>query len=359
MSIAERAQAEQEYLVARRRDFHAHPEISMQEFRTAQRIEEELDKLGIPHQRSGATGVYAEIKGAKPGTGVIALRADIDALAITETHEVPYKSQTPGVMHACGHDSHAAALLGAAKLLEAERQNFGGTIRLFFQPGEEIGKGAKEFIRDGHLDGVQRVFGLHAASDLPVGTIGVTPGSNNAAVDGFRIIVHGVNAHVSTPQLGADALYIASQIVVAAQALTTRTLTPETRAAVRQQLDALAKQTAALYGAEAEVEWTDITPALINPAAFSAQVAAQAGKLDGVTVTTNRPVSLGGDNFAEYQQKVPGVYAYLGTRDPENPNTALAHHNDGFDIGEKALPYGAALYAQVALWWLQEGAEQA
>ena len=288
MSIAERAQAEQEYLVARRRDFHAHPEISMQEFRTAQRIEEELDKLGIPHQRSGATGVYAEIKGAKPGTGVIALRADIDALAITETHEVPYKSQTPGVMHACGHDSHAAALLGAAKILEAERQNFGGTIRLFFQPGEEIGKGAKEFIRDGHLDGVQRVFGLHAASDLPVGTIGVTPGSNNAAVDGFRIIVHGVNAHVSTPQLGADALYIASQIVVAAQALTTRrhaptepmvigigtlqagtaynivaghaelegttrTLTPETRAAVRQQLDALAKQTAALYGAEAEV----------------------------------------------------------------------------------------------------------
>ena len=394
MSIAERAQAEQEYLVARRRDFHAHPEISLQEFRTAQRIEEELDKLGIPHQRSGATGVYAEIKGAKPGTGVIALRADIDALAITETHEVPYKSQTPGVMHACGHDSHAAALLGAAKILEAERQNFGGTIRLFFQPGEEIGKGAKEFIRDGHLDGVQRVFGLHAASDLPVGTIGVTPGSNNAAVDGFRIIVHGVNAHVSTPQLGADALYIASQIVVAAQALTTRrhaptepmvigigtlqagtaynivaghaelegttrTLTPETRAAVRQQLDALAKQTAALYGAEAEVEWTDITPALINPAAFSAQVAAQAGKLDGVTVITNRPVSLGGDNFAEYQQKVPGVYAYLGTRDPENPNTALAHHNDGFDIGEKALPYGAALYAQVALWWLQEGAEQA
>jgi len=107
------------------------------------------------------------------------------------------------------------------------------------------------------------------------------------------------------------------------------------------------------------VEWTDITPALINPADFSADVQAQARKLEGVNVITNRPVSLGGDNFAEYQQKVPGVYAYLGTRDPENPNTALAHHNDGFDLGEKALPYGTALYAQVALWWLQEGAEQA
>ena len=227
-----------------------------------------------------------------------------------------------------------------------------------------------------------------------MGTIGVTAGSNNAAVDGFKIIVHGVNAHVSTPQLGADALYVASQIVVAAQALTTRrhvptepmvigigtlnagtaynivaghaelegttrTLTPETRAAVREQIDALAKQTAALYGATADVEWTDITPALINPADFSADVQAQARKLEGVNVITNRPVSLGGDNFAEYQQKVPGVYAYLGTRDPENPNTALAHHNDGFDLGEKALPYGTALYAQVALWWLQEGAEQA
>ena len=246
-------------------------------------------------------------------------------------------------------------------------------------------------VKDQPLDGE---FCLHAASDLPVGTIGVTAGSNNAAVDGFKIIVHGVNAHVSTPQLGADALYVASQIVVAAQALTTRrhvptepmvigigtlnagtaynivaghaelegttrTLTPETRAAVREQIDALAKQTAALYGATADVEWTDITPALINPADFSADVQAQARKLEGVNVITNRPVSLGGDNFAEYQQKVPGVYAYLGTRDPENPNTALAHHNDGFDLGEKALPYGTALYAQVALWWLQEGAEQA
>ena len=128
---------------------------------------------------------------------------------------------------------------------------------------------------------------------------------------------------------------------------------------LREQIDALAKQTAALYGATADVEWTDITPALINPADFSADVQAQARKLEGVNVITNRPVSLGGDNFAEYQQKVPGVYAYLGTRDPENPNTALAHHNDGFDLGEKALPYGTALYAQVALWWLQEGAEQA
>lgn len=226
MSIVEKALAEQDYIISLRRDFHSHPEISLQEFRTAQRIEEELDKLGIPHQRSGETGVYAEIKGEQPGSGVIALRADTDALAITETHDVPYKSQTPGVMHACGHDSHAAALLGAAKLLKAEAKNFGGTVRLFFQPAEEIGKGAKEFIRDGHLDGVQRVFGLHAASDLPVGTIGITAGSNNAAVDGFRIIVHGVNAHVSTPQLGADALYVASQIVVAAQALTTRRHVP-------------------------------------------------------------------------------------------------------------------------------------
>ena len=114
MSITQKALAEQDYIISLRRDFHAHPEISLKEYRTAQRIEEELDKLGIPHQRSGETGVYAEIKGERPGTGIIALRADIAALAITETHEVPYKAQTPGVMHACGHDSHAAPSRAAA-----------------------------------------------------------------------------------------------------------------------------------------------------------------------------------------------------------------------------------------------------
>lgn len=392
MSVAEQAKAQEGYIVSMRREFHSHPEVSLHEFRTAQRIEEELDKLSIPHKRCGETGVYAELKGEQPGDGVIVLRADIDALPVTETHETVYQSQNVGVMHACGHDSHAACLLGAAQILAAEKANFGGTVRFFFQPAEEVGAGAKEFIRDGLLDGVERAFGIHAASDLPVGTVGITAGPNNAAVDYFKITVHGINAHVSTPQKGADALYIASQIVVAVQALatrlhsptepliigigklvagtaynivageaviegTTRTLTPETRASIQQQITALTQQTALLYGGTAETEWVDYTPPLINPADICEEVTAQAEEIPGVTVCTNRPVSLGGDNFAEFQQFVPGVYAYLGTHDLSQPNTGLPHHNDGFDIGEKSLVYGTALYAQYALWWLTEGRE--
>lgn len=392
MSIAEKAAAQQEYLTNLRRDFHAHPEISLKEYRTAQRIEEELDKLSIPHERCGETGVYAVLHGAKPGHGILVLRADTDALAITETHETEYISQNAGVMHACGHDSHAACLLGAAKLLAESQEQFGGEVRFFFQPAEEIGAGAKEFIQAGHLQGAQRVFGLHAASDIPAGTIGIKPGPNNAAVDYFKITVQGYAAHVSTPQKGVDALYIASQIVVAAQALTTRlhsptepmiigigklvagtaynivagqaviegttrTLTPETRADIKRQLNALAQQTAQLYGGEATIEWTDFTPPLTNPADISREVQQQAAQLPGVTVLTARAISLGGDNFAEYQQFVPGVYAYLGTKNPAKPNTALPHHNDGFDIEESALVHGAALYAQYAQWWLNEGSK--
>lgn len=394
MSVLEtatnKALAEGDYITALRREFHANPEVSLREFWTATRIEEELDRLGIAHERSGETGVYASIRGKLAGDGVIALRADTDALPITETHEVPYKSQNDGVMHACGHDSHTAILLGAAKVLADSVDEFGGEVRFFFQPGEEVGGGAKEFIRDGHLEGVERVFGLHAASDLPVGKTWVTPGSNNAAVDLFRVEVEGTAAHVSTPQLGADALYVASQIVVAAQALstrrhsptepliigigrldagtaynivahhaviegTTRTLTPQTRASVKEEITALAEATARIYGATAHVDWTDITPALINPADVAKEVEAQARAIPGATVDTARPVSLGGDNFAEYQQVVPGFYAFLGTRNPANPNTALPHHNDGFDLGEDAFPLGAALHVRYALWWLTEG----
>lgn len=392
MLISEQAAQQQEYLTALRRDFHAHPEVSLQEFRTAKRIEEELDRIGIPHERCGETGVYAVLHGTKAGNGVIVLRADTDALAITETHETEYQSQNPGVMHACGHDSHTACLLGAAKILAAAKNQFGGDIRFFFQPAEEIGVGAKEFIAAGHLKGAQRVFGLHAASDLEEGTIGVKSGPNNAAVDYFKITVHGYAAHVSTPQKGADALYIASQIVVAAQALTTRlhtpiepmligigkmvagtaynivagqaviegttrTMTKETRESIKNQLNTLVVYTAELYGGEAEIEWTDFTPPLINPGDVCKEVQVQAAQLSGVKVLTERDVSLGGDNFAEYQQFVPGVYAYLGTRNIAKPNTALSHHNDGFDIEERALVHGAALYAQYALWWLNEGSK--
>ena len=226
MDVKKAAAETKDYIVSIRREFHRHPELSLQEFRTAQRIEEELDKFGIPHTRVGETGVLGTLKGAKDNGKVLVLRADIDALPIEETHECAYRSENAGVMHACGHDAHAACLLGAAKILSENRDAFGGKVRLVFQPGEEIGKGAKPFVAAGVLEGAERVFGLHTAYDLEAGTVGLKPGINNAAVDHFRIRVHGRSTHVSTPHMGVDALYIASQIVVAVQGLVTRRTSP-------------------------------------------------------------------------------------------------------------------------------------
>lgn len=389
-TLSEQLHGEQAYLIDLRRTFHQHPELGLQEYWTAERIEQELDALGIPHERVGATGVLGHIEGQREGNGAIALRADIDGLPVQETNDVPYRSANDGVMHACGHDSHIAVLLGAAKVLQRARESFGGQIKLIFQPAEEIGYGALDFVEAGVLDGVERTFGMHAASDLPTGTLAAVEGINFAAVDHFIITVRGKGAHVSRPNLGSDALYIASSIVVAVQALvarrtnpvepvvigigkfnagttynalaetaqiegTTRTVTAQARAQVRSEIIDLAEQTARIFGASIEVDWRDLTPAVINPADVTAEVAAVARTIGGAVVVTDRPYSLGGDNFAELQRRVPGVYAYFGTGNPDVPNTQNSHHNGNFDLDEAALPVAASLYAEYALWWLTEG----
>lgn len=384
-AIQEQLEQEKTYLSALRREFHRRPELSLQEFCTAARIEEELDRFGIPHTRVGETGVLGTLRGTGTGAGGVVLRADIDALPIQERSGAEYCSQTPGVMHACGHDVHITCLLGAAKLLAERRAAFGGEVRFVFQPAEEIGQGAKPFVEAGVLDGADRVFGLHVAPDLPIGTVGLKPGLNNAAVDLFSIQVHGKSAHVAQPQLGVDALYIASQTVVALQALvtrltspvepviigvgklqagttynalagsavlegTTRTISQESRARVREQITRTARNIADIYGGRAEVQWTDITAALINDPQ-ACQEAAAAAKLlgEGVRVITDRSLSLCGDNFAEYLLHTPGAYAYLGSGNPALPNTLSSLHSEDFDVDEKALTLGAGLYAGYAL----------
>ena len=376
----------QPYLVALRRDLHQHPEPSLREFRTAARIEEELDRAGIPHSRVGETGVLGILRGGAGGGGVTVLRADIDALPIQEINDTPYRSQTDGVMHACGHDAHTACLLGASKLLAANRDLFGGELRLIFQPAEEIGQGATPFVQAGVLDGAERVFGLHTAPDIPAGSVGLKPGLNNSSVDHFAITVHGRSAHVSTPHLGVDALYIASQIVVAVQALvtrrtspvepviigigklnagttynalaesavmegTTRTVSLEAREQVRRQVTQAAQDIAALYGGSADLVWTDFASPLINDPQVCLEAAAVAEPLlEGGRVVTDRALSLSGDDFAEYLLHVPGAYAFLGTGNPALPGTLHPAHNGNFDIDEAVLSLGAGLYAGYALW---------
>ena len=373
------------YLIALRRELHRRPELALREYETAAVIERELDKAGVEHRRIGATGVLGVLRGAAPGESV-ALRADIDALPIQEESGAAYRSETDGVMHACGHDAHTACLLGAAGILAERRDAFSGEVRLIFQPAEERGGGAADFLSAGTLHGVRRVFGLHVAPDLPAGTVGITPGLNNAAVDHFRIRIHGKSAHVAAPQLGADALYAASQIVVAVQGLvarrtsptepvilgigklnagttynavaeyaelegTTRTVSQRARLEARERIDETARHIAAVSGAEAETVWTGICSALVNAPEVCAEAQAVAREL-GFSVVGNRPLSLSGDNFAEYLSQVPGCYAYLGTSNAALPNTLAGIHNSHFDLDESALATGAALYAACALRWL-------
>ncbi len=389
-ALAGEAENLQEKLIGWRRDFHRHPELAHQEYHTAAHIEEELGRLGISSRRVAETGVLGVIRGEKSGDRVVALRADIDALPIQEQdRRRPYCSQTDGVMHACGHDAHTACLLGGASLLAAHRDAFGGEVRLLFQPAEEVGGGALPLIAAGVLDRAERVFGLHTAPDIPTGTVGLKPGLNNASVDHFTIKVQGRSAHVSTPHLGIDALYIASHIVVAAQALVTRRTSPveplilgigkmqagtaynalaetavlegTTRAVsvpareqIRQLVDETAQSVAALYGGSASVEWEDFTAPLLNDPLVTKEAASVVDALYGPDhVKTDRALSMGGDDFAEYLLRVPGAYAYLGTGNPDKSGTQGPAHNGAFDVDEDALSIGAALYAGFALNWLQ------
>ena len=377
-------------LQALRRTLHRHPELSNQEFETAALIERKLDAWGIAHERVGATGVYAEIHGGRGEGRTVGLRADIDALPIQEENEVEYRSECPGVMHACGHDMHTACLLMAAQALAERREQFAGTVRLYFQQAEEIGDGARLFVRAGKVEGVDRVFGLHTAPDLRLGTVGVKTGPNNASVDCFKVVIHGKAAHVSQPQLGADALFVAAQIVVALQALVTRKTSPidsviigvgklnagtsynivaesatlegTTRlftAALRRQVNDMVTKTAqsiaALYGAEAEIEWQDYAAPLENPEDICREVRAVVARTFGPeAVVTDRALSCGGDNFSDFQLAAPGVYAYVGVQSPEVPGSEGPLHNNRYNIDERALPIGAALYAQTAWDWLAE-----
>ena len=394
MTVKPDVLAEKAYLTDLRRHFHAHPEVSLKEYETCKKIEGELDSMGIPHKLIGETGVYGWIDGKKAGDGVtVALRADIDALAMEDLKEVPYHSQNAGVCHACGHDAHTATLLTAAKILKAKENEFSGQVRLFFQQAEEIGQGARQFVQAGLLDGVTRVFGAHVTSHLDSGKISLTAGPQNASCDYFKIQIHGKGAHVSTPQLGVDALYIASQIVVQLQTIvsrntdpletvvvgvgklqagtqynivaehavlegTTRSFLPEVRKFTNDRVVRIAKETAALYGAEAEVEFLDFAAPLVNDAKAVEEVTAVTAEfLPREDIISDFQKALGADDFADYLAVTRGMYAFVGTRNSKDPHTAVAHHHGLFDVDEEALLISCNVYVDYALWVLNEKPE--
>lgn len=390
MALKQYVTDEKDYLIRMRRYFHAHPEVSLREYHTCERIEQELDQFGIPHRRVGETGVYAWIDGGRGPGKTVALRADMDALAMQDLKTVEYRSQNEGFCHACGHDGHTATLLTAAKILKSKQAEFAGQIRLFFQQAEEIGQGARQFVEAGLLDGVDRVFGAHAASSIDSGMISLTGGPQNASCDYFKITVTGKGAHVSKPHLGIDAAYTASQIVVALQSIvarntdpletvvvgvgvvragtqyniiaehaeiegTTRCFSPEIRKFTNDRVEQIAKQTAALCGAEAKVEFRDYAAPLVNDARVVEEVTAVTERfLPKECIINDYEKALGADDFADYLAVTKGMYAFFGTHNPENPNTGVAHHHGLFDLDERGLLISCNVYVDYALWVLEE-----
>lgn len=378
---------EKDYLIELRRWFHQHPEPSLKEYQTAIKIEEELDRYQIPHQRIGETGVYAWIKGKKGNGKCIALRADIDALAMDDLKEVEYHSKNEGFAHACGHDGHTATLLVAAKILKSKENEFAGEIRLFFQQAEEIGQGARQFVSAGLLEDVSRVYGAHVSSAIEVGNISLTPGPVNASCDYFKIEITGKGAHVSTPQKGIDALYIASQLVVSLQSIIARNIDPidsalvgigtlkagtqynivaenaeiegtircfskETRAYIYKRVEEIASHTAQMYGAKAKLEFKQFADPLINDKDVIEELKFVAQDIVGNDHIIQQEKMLQADDFADYLAKVKGAYAFIGSKNINQPNTCVAHHHGLFDMDEKALLISLQLYIDYTLNYL-------
>lgn len=385
MKYDEILKKQKDYVIEMRREFHANPEPSWKEFRTSKRVKEELDKMGIEYKECAITGVVGTIKGGKPGR-TIALRADMDALEITELNEVEYKSKNPGIMHACGHDGHTAMLLGAARALNEIKDELEGTVKLLFQPAEEMISGAKTMIKDGALEGVEFIFGQHLWNDVEVGKVNIEPGPRMASGDGVYIDFYGKGGHASMPNQTIDPVVIASSFVLNSNSILSREKNPmepmvftlgkiecgsrfniipekahlegtlrcfsqETREKTFETLKRYADQTAIMYNGKAEVSIKEGTPVTINDEKLSLVAAKTAEKLVGKDNMLKLEKTTGSEDMAYYLNTIPGVFAFVGSgyKDREK---SFPHHHPKFDINEEGLEIGTNLYFNIALDFL-------
>ncbi len=375
-------------MIAFRRDLHAHPELPWEEFRTTKRIAEELDRIGIEYRLTEPTGIIAEIKGGKAGKRV-ALRADIDALPVKELNDsLDYISQNEGKMHACGHDAHTAMLLTAAKALYEQRADLTGNVRLIFQPAEEIAQGAKEMVKQGAVENVDNVFGMHIWSTTASGKVSCNAGGTFASADLLKIRFKGRGGHGSMPEACVDAVIVASAFVTNLQSIIARETSPlesavvtigkmevgtrfnviaenallegtvrcfntATRERIEAAINRYAHHTAAIYGATAEVEYIYGTLPVINEERSA--LLAQAVVKDAFgeeTLFVEKPTT-GGEDFSFYIENIPGCFALVGSGNAAK-DTEWAHHHGRFNIDEDAMVTGAELYAQYAWAYLQQ-----
>jgi carboxypeptidase Ss1 len=383
--ISDLREFESEIIKIRRR-IHAYPELSYKEYNTSAFVARKLRALGIAvRTKVGGTGVVGLLKGSGPGK-VVALRADMDALPVTEKVNVPFKSVRPGIMHACGHDTHVAMLLGAAMLLSKHRESLSGQVKFLFQPAEEAGGkgGAKLMIEDGAMGNpkVDFVFGLHISGTEPSNVFALRPGPIMAAPDTFRIKIIGKGGHGSAPHETVDPVFAAAQVVTALQGVTSRlidqrepfvisvcsihsgtkdniipddaqmegtlrTFNEKTRAQAKKYVRHVAESVSKAFKARAEVEFVpDEYPVTVNDPVVTRRVMSILREIHG-TRTIECKVIMGAEDFSRFLQRAPGAFYFLGTRNPRK-GCVNTNHSSEFKVDEDVLKYGSLSLANLA-----------
>ncbi len=398
--IAKAAEALRPSLVATRRDIHQHPELGNREERTSRLVADRLRALGFDEVRTNVahTGVVGLLKGTRPGP-CVAIRADLDALPINETLDVPYKSLVAGVKHACGHDAHTTAALGAAEVLSKMRDQIQGSVKFLFQPAEEgvpAGEegGAPLMIKEGALANPKpaAIYGLHTSVEVPVGQVGWRSGPAQASTVIFTITLRGKMGHAAMPQRGIDTVVVAAECISALQTIksrrmdtfepiiltigtihggtrpniipeeiklegTVRSFTDETRNQVEKLMrETLAGVTSA-YGATYEMDYKAITLVVYNNPKLVDESLPSVWQAVGKTNTVEVPQRMGGEDFSYYAREVPGFFLRLGSGNAANGITAEAHTAD-FDIDEDCLVVGTKTLCNLALEFLDRHAHE-
>ncbi|RJE90521.1 amidohydrolase [Paenibacillus sp. 1011MAR3C5] len=376
-------------LVALRRELHQYPELSHEESETASRVARELDRLGIPYRAGvGGHGVVADVEGSLPGP-TIALRADMDALPIQEETEIDFPSSRPGIMHACGHDAHTAMLIGAAELLSRGKEQLHGTVRLIFQPAEEVNAGASAMIEEGVLEGVSEIYGLHNLPTLPAGMAATRYGALMGSVDRIEITLEGKGGHGAIPDQSVDPIVCASAIIQSLQSIisrevspfdpvvvtigsihageannviphycrmtgTVRTFHPDVQEKLPERLERIVQRIADGYRCKAKLDYISQTPVLMNHDDPVKVIESVIDETLGSEYRVIAKPTLAGEDFSIYLKHVPGCFFWLGSGPKERAEEAFGLHHPKYWLNEDCLPYGASLLAHIAKFRLTQ-----
>ena len=384
MELKALVEKEKDWIIGMRRKLHRIPEKGFAEFKTQKAVTDALDEMGVKYTTE-RTWVIGLIEGELPGD-TVGIRADMDALPLTEPEGCLFRSEHEGMMHACGHDAHTAMLLGAAKVLNGMRDRLPGKVKLLFQPAEESEGGAEPMVQAGEMENphVDRVYGLHVMTRLPLGVVETRPGTLNASTDGVKITIHGTAGHGAYPESGADAIVCMAQVITALQTLVSRNLSPlssavlslgvieggtagniicdkvtvkgtlrtansEIREMMKKRIHEVAEGIAAAMGCSAEVSVSAGYAALVNDEGEAARIRRVAARLFGEENSIEKPEpSMGGEDFSFFSDCAPGAFFHIGCTKPENLPAPPLHSKD-FYLEEECLTNGVLMHVALVL----------